>query len=362
MNELNIYPSEVIIHENDKDWTLQHALYWHKLKPREKHAIKLIRDGGIDARKHKRTSAFDNAVDYNVETKNLQMDMESTYMITHNDAAKSMTTKMLDLIQNAVIGPGGNDFDFKTLKFTDGTSCIGGNVITMMQMGFTNINAVENNPRRCQMLYHNMSQYKYHQDKQTQMFHKTNHKVFQDNITDMNIPELQSDILFLDPPWGSTFKTTRKNNQLLNLKLSSKSCDEKHQTKLNMQSKLKDNDPRKNQILPMDCISTDCQTCIPLDQVVKQAIGLVHFIVLKLPPNFDIKSFTTSIMNNNGLYTFNYKTSDTSIQTIKKQVSLLRDNQNEFFIPIKGRNSTQDYVDVFSLLIVFCKTISNEKT
>ncbi|KAL3657854.1 hypothetical protein V7S43_017232 [Phytophthora oleae] len=75
------------------------------------------------------------------------------------------------------------------LVVTDGTACVGGNVLSFCDF-FTHVNAIENDPTRVQMLRHNV-----------QVLRKTNARCIHANYLDVML-ELQQDVVFLDPPWG----------------------------------------------------------------------------------------------------------------------------------------------------------------
>ncbi|OWZ13752.1 hypothetical protein PHMEG_00012866 [Phytophthora megakarya] len=75
------------------------------------------------------------------------------------------------------------------LVVTDGTACVGGNVLSFCDF-FTHVNAIENDSTRVQMLRHNL-----------QILHKTNAMCIHANYLDVML-ELQQDVVFLDPPWG----------------------------------------------------------------------------------------------------------------------------------------------------------------
>ncbi|KAG2531012.1 hypothetical protein BBO99_00002255 [Phytophthora kernoviae] len=75
------------------------------------------------------------------------------------------------------------------LVVTDGTACVGGNVLSFCDF-FTHVNAVENDATRVQMLQHNL-----------QVLSKTNAKCIHASYLDVMLG-LQQDVVFLDPPWG----------------------------------------------------------------------------------------------------------------------------------------------------------------
>ncbi|EGZ24954.1 hypothetical protein PHYSODRAFT_554948 [Phytophthora sojae] len=75
------------------------------------------------------------------------------------------------------------------LVVTDGTACVGGNVLSFCDF-FTHVNAIENDSTRVQMLRHNL-----------QVLKKTNARCIHANYLDVML-ELQQDVVFLDPPWG----------------------------------------------------------------------------------------------------------------------------------------------------------------
>jgi hypothetical protein len=75
------------------------------------------------------------------------------------------------------------------LVVTDGTACVGGNVLSFCDF-FTHVNAIENDTTRVEMLRHNV-----------QVLQKTNARCIHANYLDVML-ELQQDVVFLDPPWG----------------------------------------------------------------------------------------------------------------------------------------------------------------
>ncbi|RLN94732.1 hypothetical protein BBJ28_00013908 [Nothophytophthora sp. Chile5] len=75
------------------------------------------------------------------------------------------------------------------LVVTDGTACVGGNVLSFCDF-FTRVNAIENDSTRVRMLQHNL-----------QVLHKTNATCIHASYLDVML-ELQQDVVFLDPPWG----------------------------------------------------------------------------------------------------------------------------------------------------------------
>lgn len=75
------------------------------------------------------------------------------------------------------------------LAVTDGTACVGGNVLSFCDY-FAHVNAVENDTTRVQMLRHNL-----------QVLQKTNVTCMHANYLDVML-QLKQDVVFLDPPWG----------------------------------------------------------------------------------------------------------------------------------------------------------------
>ncbi|ETI53917.1 hypothetical protein F443_03208 [Phytophthora nicotianae P1569] len=75
------------------------------------------------------------------------------------------------------------------LVVTDGTACVGGNVLSFCDF-FTHVNAVENDSTRVEMLRHNLH-----------VLQKTNANCIHANYLDVML-ELKQDVVFLDPPWG----------------------------------------------------------------------------------------------------------------------------------------------------------------
>ena len=108
--------------------------------------------------------------------KELRMDKVASYSVTDMHSA----AKISKFIQNQAP---------TALSITDGTACIGGNVISFATY-FKHVTAIEFDKTRYEMLVHNLKVLK-----------RTNVKCLIGDYTTM-ITTLQQDIVFLDPPWG----------------------------------------------------------------------------------------------------------------------------------------------------------------
>lgn len=148
----------------------------------------------------KRDFFFRN-LDYELRNQ-LQVDEVAEFSVTDFEMATKISQAVLNLFspKDDTTSESGNEDheDGSTtteqrkkypLVVTDGTACVGGNVLSFCDF-FTRVNAVENDPARVQMLRHNL-----------QVLQKTNAKCIHANYLDVML-ELQQDVVFLDPPWG----------------------------------------------------------------------------------------------------------------------------------------------------------------
>uniref|UniRef100_M4C3Z9 Trimethylguanosine synthase n=1 Tax=Hyaloperonospora arabidopsidis (strain Emoy2) TaxID=559515 RepID=M4C3Z9_HYAAE len=149
----------------------------------------------------KRDFFFRN-LNYEVRSQ-LLVDEVAEFSVTDFDMATKISQAMLGLFAPPKddITPESSDADHEECTFTapehtkyplvvtDGTACIGGNVLSFCDY-FTHVNAVENDLTRVQMLRHNL-----------QVLNKTNATCMHANYLDVML-ELQQDVVFLDPPWG----------------------------------------------------------------------------------------------------------------------------------------------------------------
>ncbi|GMF22639.1 unnamed protein product [Phytophthora lilii] len=149
----------------------------------------------------KRDFFFRN-LDYELR-RQLQVDEVAEFSVTDFEMATKISQAVLDLFappKDDTTSESGNEDheDGSTtteerkkfpLVVTDGTACVGGNVLSFCDF-FTHVNAIENDCTRVKMLRHNV-----------QVLQKTNAKCIHANYLDVML-ELQQDVVFLDPPWG----------------------------------------------------------------------------------------------------------------------------------------------------------------
>ncbi|KAG2779507.1 hypothetical protein PC129_g7085 [Phytophthora cactorum] len=149
----------------------------------------------------KRDFFFRN-LDYELRNQ-LQVDEVAEFSVTDFEMATKISQFILDLFvppkDDTTSESGIEDQDDGTttieerkkypLVVTDGTACVGGNVLSFCDF-FTHVNAIENDSTRVRMLRHNL-----------QVLQKTNAKCIHANYLDVML-ELEQDVVFLDPPWG----------------------------------------------------------------------------------------------------------------------------------------------------------------
>ncbi|CAH0518156.1 unnamed protein product [Peronospora belbahrii] len=128
------------------------------------------------------------------------------------------------------------------LVVTDGTACVGGNVLSFCDF-FMHVNAIENDSTRVQMLRHNL-----------QVLKKTNVTCMHANYLDVML-ELQQDVVFLDPPWGG---------------------------------------PEYKDLNKVDLFLAD----VPLHEICTRLQSSTKCIVLKVPSNFDDVKFSRYVPGN----------------------------------------------------------------
>jgi 16S rRNA G966 N2-methylase RsmD len=149
------------------------------------------------------------------DSEGIQMDRVSLFSVTPTRLADDMTRLLLTL----------DGISASSCTITDGTACVGGNTVSFARY-FAQVNAVEMDTNRCDMLFNNIQVCRQHADErarkgQGQPFSATV-KVFCENSLDI-IPRLHQDIVFLDPPWGGK---DYKSKSTVSLFLSAKPIHE----------------------------------------------------------------------------------------------------------------------------------------
>ena len=115
------------------------------------------------------------------QRKRLHIDRQAAYSVTESKMASFITR---------VIGQHMPDKRMSTATITDGTACIGSNVIDFARH-FKTVNAVELDHERFEMLRDNMNMLGIHAH------------VVEGDITDPAVElQLRQDVLYLAPPWG----------------------------------------------------------------------------------------------------------------------------------------------------------------
>ena len=118
-----------------------------------------------------------------VDRTDLQWTKEAMYSMTYPAMATKVSRCLLDHC---------NKPDKTTLRITDATANVGGNVISFSQY-FKHVNAIELCPVNVSALCMNIRAYKL-----------TNVTVHEGNCIDL-LPFLDHDVVFFDPPWGGPF-------------------------------------------------------------------------------------------------------------------------------------------------------------
>ena len=138
----------------------------------------------------------------------LQMDEEAGYSITDEVTADEMTQKVVSTFVTS-------QSDIDDLRILDLTACVGGNVLSFSKV-FSNVIGIEIDEKRFQMLQHNV-----HVLPRANR-NNTKAKVFLGNCVDIlsgishvlssvrslqnrlfaSTSAVESDVFFLDPPWG----------------------------------------------------------------------------------------------------------------------------------------------------------------
>ncbi|CAI5705768.1 unnamed protein product [Peronospora effusa] len=202
----------------------------------------------------KRDFFFRN-LDYELRNQ-LQVDEVAEFSVTDFEMATKISQAVLDLfapLKEDTTSESGNEDheDGRTaiqerkkypLVVTDGTACIGGNVLSFCDF-FMHVNAIENNATRVQMLRHNL-----------QVLKKTNVKCIHANYLDVML-ELQQDVVFLDPPWGG---------------------------------------PEYKDLNKVDLFLGD----VPLHEICTRLQSSTKCIILKVPSNFDDAKFSQQVPGN----------------------------------------------------------------
>ncbi|DAZ97300.1 TPA: hypothetical protein N0F65_009833 [Lagenidium giganteum] len=140
----------------------------------------------VDSRKcGDKRDFFFRHLDYDTRSQ-LQIDDVAAFSVTEVEMAKKISNVILELVQASV--PAGNNGKCP-VTITDGTACVGGNVMSFCDY-FLNVNAVENDATRFEMLQHNLT-----------VLGKTNATCFHASYLDV-MTQLDQLVVFLDPPWG----------------------------------------------------------------------------------------------------------------------------------------------------------------
>lgn len=117
--------------------------------------------------------------------KGLLLDDEAFYSVTDQYTADKISKDILKNIPNIKV-------------VTDGTACVGGNTYSFSKY-FEKVHAVEIDPLRCSYLQKNL-----------ELLDVANADVHLGSILE-TCPQLQQDMLFLDPPWGGpNYKSKKK--------------------------------------------------------------------------------------------------------------------------------------------------------
>ncbi|CAI5720980.1 unnamed protein product [Peronospora destructor] len=202
----------------------------------------------------KRDFFFRN-LDYELRNQ-LQVDEVAEFSVTDFEMATKISQAVLNLFappKDDTTSESGNedheDGNMTTeerkkypLVVTDGTACIGGNVLSFCDF-FMHVNAIENNATRVQMLRHNL-----------QVLKKTNVTCIHANYLDVML-ELQQDVVFLDPPWGG---------------------------------------PEYKDLNKVDLFLGD----VPLHEICTRLYSSTKCIILKVPSNFDDATFSQQVPGN----------------------------------------------------------------
>ncbi|CAH0482338.1 unnamed protein product [Peronospora belbahrii] len=184
------------------------------------------------------------------------VDEVAAFSVTDSEMATKISQAVLDLFvpsKDDITSESGNEDheDGKRtieerkkypLVVTDGTACVGGNVLSFCDF-FMHVNAIENDSTRVQMLRHNL-----------QVLKKTNVTCMHANYLDVML-ELQQDVVFLDPPWGG---------------------------------------PEYKDLNKVDLFLAD----VPLHEICTRLQSSTKCIVLKVPSNFDDVKFSRYVPGN----------------------------------------------------------------
>jgi hypothetical protein len=156
----------------------------------------------------------------------MQLDKEAFYSVTDQRVADKISNFLLELVP-------------ASSTITDGTSCVGGNVMSFSKV-FHSVNAVERDATRFQMLKNNCALVKC-----------ANVNFFKDDYMQM-AGTLKQDLIFMDPPWGGP--------------------DYKHLTSVELEL-----------------------SGTPMPEVCEQLSRYARYIVLKLPENFNHEGLTERV-------------------------------------------------------------------
>jgi len=115
------------------------------------------------------------------------VDVSALKMIQMDEVAKYSVTDALTADQQTIVMKA---FSFPDSVITDGTACVGGNVVSFAK-SFKKVNAVEMNEERYKMLMNNCDLLNV----------KDKVEFFKGDYTRLH-QKIKQDIVFLDPPWG----------------------------------------------------------------------------------------------------------------------------------------------------------------
>lgn len=141
----------------------------------------------------------------NQRNKNLLITNKGIYSITKADDAEWITNCIRDFVKNYVKIDKTNDEILYSFNIIDATACIGGNTLNFCKY-FFNVISIELNKVHYDILNNNINACGYN-----------NIKTYNANFLDfINSNNIESDMIFIDPPWGGF---QYKIHKYFNLKL-----------------------------------------------------------------------------------------------------------------------------------------------
>ena len=146
---------------------------------------------------------------------NIQMDETASYSVTEMNLANETSIFILQQIFEQGLAT------ITDATITDATACIGGNTFSFSKY-FAHVNSVEIDPMRAEFLRNNLK-----------LLCPTNNvEVFVGDYIDIQ-NSLKQDVVFIDPPWGSKYFEKKKLSLFLSNKpLVKVCCDLRGQTSL----------------------------------------------------------------------------------------------------------------------------------